>query len=419
LSAKRRLRTRKLSVLCLLLLSLWLWLHALSVTLYSTSLSATKFPHPGNKTFNDILAAAAAFTFDPLYCGKGDVFEQREGATQVEQFLSSRGRSKPEDQIIITSFSVQPRLSVCSGHADLKGSNTHNADLNKLSNNRNVDLNDWSKAENADLNDLPHNKAAKTRSSTASLDLLVVVPCAPQAVDRREVIRNSWGSVVRRSWPHSVRQWRVELVFLMVATSSQTVHARDLLEEGEKHGDLLVADMHDSYDNLTLKMVTGFHWLAAHCDMQRVRHVLKADTDTFVHADMLLHVLEHLTDTQPEGAQNAILGDVVCSAPFSGYLCNGRDPRAYLFRTYPPYAAGPSYLLPGRHVPRMAAVSRGLPLLSAEDAFIVGLVAQSLGLPRLHTRGVLGISAVRHVCRPAPCLMLGDGRVETPRRSRS
>jgi hypothetical protein len=206
----------------------------------------------------------------------------------------------------------------------------------------------------------------------------------------------------------------VELVFLMGASSLQAVNARDLLEEGEKHGDMLVADMHDSYDNLTLKMVTGFHWLAAHCDMQRVRHVLKADTDTFVHADMLLHVLEHLTDTQPEVAQNAILGDVVCSAPFSGYLCNERDSRAYPFRTYPPYAAGPSYLLPGHHVPRMAAVSRGLPLLSAEDAFLTGLVAQSLGMPRLHMRGVLGINAVRHVCRPAPCLMLGDGRVETP-----
>jgi hypothetical protein len=366
----QRTPRRALWVFCLLLLlSLTLWLNA-SITDYS---AAGGFLMPVNMSSPFLLAASFALR-PPSFCGNGDVFAQREGPGKVERFFSQR---KPLGHTI-TSFLVQPRLSVCSTAAPHQD--------------------DYSTAV---------GKTTEKGKSAPPVDLLVVVPCSPQDVASRETIRNSWGSVVRRTWPFSQRHWRVELVFLLGA-STHDFNYKDLLSEGQELGDLLVVDMHDSYRNLTLKMVAGFHWLASHCDMRRVKHVLKADTDTFVHMDLLLHVLERLANTQPHVAQNSILGDIVCATSFSGYLCLGQDPITYPFTTYPPYAAGPTYIIPGRHLPAIANASRFLPLLSAEDAFITGLVAQALTLPRLHLQGILGMHAVRQLCPASPCLMLGN-----------
>jgi hypothetical protein len=321
---------------------------------------------------------AASFSVHPRRCGNGDVFADREDIQKVEQYFA--GATTVVNHSVRT-FLLQPRLSVCSAHPD------HVSLFPDLNKGRN-----------------PDNHAP-------SLDLLVLVPCPPQAADRRAAIRHTWGSVVRRAWPHSSRQWRVELFFLLGRPSaefSMTV----LHDEGHAHGDLLMADMLDSYRNLSLKMLAGLHWLTSHCDMQRVSHVLKADADTFVNVDLLLRVLEHLAMTQPEVARHAILGNVMdkckVSVVHQAAHRHGEDPALFPFWSYPPYASGPAYLLPGPHVPALTDASLFFPLLSVEDAYFTGVVARAVRLPRVHLRGIMGgFYVLNQLCRPAPCLLLG------------
>ncbi|NXU81232.1 B3GT5 galactosyltransferase, partial [Oreotrochilus melanogaster] len=64
-----------------------------------------------------------------------------------------------------------------------------------------------------------------------------------------------------------------------------------------------------------------------------------------------------------------------------------RSPRAKWFvprevypgATYPPYCAGPAYVLSGDLVPRIYAVAQTLPLVNMEDSF-VGICLQALGV---------------------------------------
>jgi hypothetical protein len=319
---------------------------------------------------------AASFATDPWRCGTSDVFAEREGVQKVHQYFAGTTTIANHP---VTTFLLQPRLSVCSAHPE-SASLTPDA-----------------------AGDV--NKGRQPDRHEPSLDLLVLVPCPPQAADRRAAIRHTWGSVARHAWPHSNRQWRVELFFLLgrpSANSAGVFNMTGLDKEESVHGDLLMADMLDSYRNLSLKMLAGLHWLTSHCDMQRVSHVLKADADTFVHVDLLLHVLDHVAGTQPTVARSAIFGQMVCTSSYPW------DPRRYPFSSYPPYVSGGMYVLPGKFTPVVANASRFLPLLFAEDAFFTGLVAYAVDVPRVHMQGVLGLGLLRKLCKAAPCLLLGN-----------
>ncbi|GFN95310.1 beta-1,3-galactosyltransferase 5-like [Plakobranchus ocellatus] len=63
----------------------------------------------------------------------------------------------------------------------------------------------------------------------------------------------------------------------------------ELQAEADAHGDLLFIDMHDSYFNLTLKLMSAFKWVYDHCPT--TKFVLKIDTDTFVNIPLLIDVL--------------------------------------------------------------------------------------------------------------------------------
>ena len=65
-----------------------------------------------------------------------------------------------------------------------------------------------------------------------------------------------------------------------VGKPSSTEVQQKLEEEFHKHGDLIQADMTDSYQNLTLKGIAAAQWMNNFC--LQVKYVLKADDDLAV-----------------------------------------------------------------------------------------------------------------------------------------
>jgi hypothetical protein len=182
-----------------------------------------------------------------------------------------------------------------------------------------------------------------------------------------------------------------------------TFNMTALYREAEVHGDILFVDLHDTYRKLSLKMLAGFHWLSSHCDMQRVKHVLKVDTDTFVNVDLLLQTLERLSRSSPL-MENALMGEVLCTE-----YVHPHDTDIYPFHTYPPYLRGPSYVLPGRVVNHVANASLYLPLLEMEDSYFTGVIPRVLGLQLVHLPGILP----SHVCQMSPCYFLSTKTLTT------
>ena len=64
-------------------------------------------------------------------------------------------------------------------------------------------------------------------------------------------------------------------MFVLGRTNLTARGARQLKAEQARFRDLVQHDFVDSYNNLTVKMVTALHWAAAHCP--GAKFILKAD----------------------------------------------------------------------------------------------------------------------------------------------
>ncbi|PVD39608.1 hypothetical protein C0Q70_02243, partial [Pomacea canaliculata] len=82
-------------------------------------------------------------------------------------------------------------------------------------------------------------------------------------------------------------------------------------QEAERHGDVLVVDVSDTYRNLVHKILHGLRWAARHC--AAARFVLKADADSFVDVDRLLSLL--FDTPTPWPGSGVVLGDILCAEP--------------------------------------------------------------------------------------------------------
>lgn len=115
--------------------------------------------------------------------------------------------------------------------------------------------------------------------------LVILVHSAPDNLQKRTVIRETWGS--QRD------DTRALLLFLIGAVNSTNL--QDKLElESRAHGDLLQGSFNDSYRNMTYKHVMALKWFVYNC--HEARYLLKTDDDVFVNLPLMNNYLEAPTD---------------------------------------------------------------------------------------------------------------------------
>lgn len=214
---------------------------------------------------------------------------------------------------------------------------------------------------------IDNEDACKSRT----LFLVLVVPVAPQNLEAREAIRQTWGS------QSVVQGEEVHTLFMLGVTEGE--HAEQVQEEIKqenlKHGDLIQSNFLDSYLNLTIKTMVIMDWLATRCST--AAYGMKIDSDMFLNIDNLVIMLKK-PDVPKE---NYLTGMLMFNRP----VVRSKDSKWYvpeeLFPDpiYPPYTLGMGYVFSNDLSGKFVEISKSIKPFNIEDAY-VGMCMTRLGL---------------------------------------
>ena len=210
-----------------------------------------------------------------------------------------------------------------------------------------------------------------------SVDLLVVITSSHDHRINRQSLRDSWLTYSQNNTSN------MRYIFILGETSDIALFQK-LIKEAEEYKDIVIANFQDTYRNLTLKTIAGFHWANNHCP--HAQFVMKTDDDIYVNILGLLDVLMHKE-------KDFSLGKLRKDAPplrikHSKWYISYKD---YPKTTYPDYYSGSGYVLSINHVRGILNVYQNVHFLPFEDVF-VGLCLKRLGLRLRNTALYLYIS---------------------------
>ena len=195
---------------------------------------------------------------------------------------------------------------------------------------------------------------------------MIIVTTGPKNFERRDTIRKTWLA----STPPDVRH------FFPIGTGALSQEETQTLEyENSIHGDLmLLRDLHDSYENLTTKVLKCMTWLD---DNVSFYFLLKVDDDTFVRVDVIRSELK-----EKESVTNLYWG-------FFEGRANVKKRGKWAEKTwilcdkYLPYARGGGYVLSAHLVHFVAQNSRYLKKYRSEDVSM-GVWLAPVDVQRVH-----------------------------------
>ncbi|XP_054839639.1 UDP-GalNAc:beta-1,3-N-acetylgalactosaminyltransferase 1 [Eublepharis macularius] len=199
--------------------------------------------------------------------------------------------------------------------------------------------------------------------------LVILVTSVPMDVEARQAIRITWGS--QKSW------WgnQVQILFLLgqgrERDNSLTLSVED---ESILYGDIIRQDFLDTYDNLTLKTIMAFRWVAEFCS--NTQYVMKTDSDVFINTGNLVKFL-----LKSNALENFITGYPLINNPTYRGLYKKRfiSYDEYPFNVYPPYCSGFGYILNSRLACRVYEMMNHVKPIKFEDVY-VGICLSILGV---------------------------------------
>jgi len=184
-----------------------------------------------------------------------------------------------------------------------------------------------------------------------SVTLLVLVLSSPGNNQLRDAIRNTWLSVSKKN--HNYQSY-----FVVGDRGLNTKQVYDLAQEKSRHSDLIILSMHDTYSDLTRKLLKTMEF--AHKNF-KYDYILKCDDDTFVDVERVVKELSEIQDPF------LYWGFFDGRAPVQ---TRGKwaDTNYKLCDRYIPYALGGGYVIGRELVKFVADNSRLLEMYNSEDA---------------------------------------------------
>ena len=213
--------------------------------------------------------------------------------------------------------------------------------------------------------------------------VLIIVPSVPHDYDGRKAIRETWGRYAKDlelSPPY--QSFKVALAFLLGRGQNESVY-KTIINESNMFNDIVLGDFLDSYFNLTRKVLMGLKWTSLYCE--RARHVLKIDSDTFVHVPRLVEMLNNSTSTSTS-YNGRIYGYLYLSSRVQRRGRWAVTPEEYPLPNYPPYMSGNSYVISGDIVKNLWLASQFMPYLPIEDVFITGIMSLVIGAQHIERK---------------------------------
>ena len=188
-----------------------------------------------------------------------------------------------------------------------------------------------------------------------SIKILILVTTIPKEIAIRTAIRETWG--------RNTNTTRSVFVF-GVGWSSEEQEI--LLDESILYGDILQDNYIDSYFNLSLKVLSGYHWWSKNCE--NAPFVLRTAGDNFVNTPHILHLLS----SKPSWPRKII-----------GYCFKARAVwpiravrskfyvtlKEYPYDKYIAYCIGTSFITPASTVNLILETSPNVPYFVMEDVY--------------------------------------------------
>ncbi|KAL9928932.1 uncharacterized protein ACN427_008593 isoform 2-T3 [Glossina fuscipes fuscipes] len=205
--------------------------------------------------------------------------------------------------------------------------------------------------------------------------LLILITSALEHFDARLAIRQSWG--------HYGERRDVSIAFVLGRTADANVN-KQLTEENSIYGDLIRGHYIDSYNNLTLKTISSLEWVDQHC--QKATFILKTDDDMFINVSKLLFFLDnHAKDKKTIYGRLAKKWKPIRNKKSKYYVSPGQFGAA----VFPPFTTGPAYVMTRDIVHDVYVQALRQVYFKLEDVFTTGIVAQQLGIKRVHINDFL------------------------------
>ncbi|XP_049267955.1 beta-1,3-galactosyltransferase 4-like [Rhipicephalus sanguineus] len=244
-------------------------------------------------------------------------------------------------------------------------------------------------------------------------EFLAIVVCS--AVDHFEQ-----RAVVRDTWARDAASGRSSVFFLIGFadnTPSGVILQERVADESARYGDIIQADFRDTYRNLTLKSVFLLKWAFMYCS--RAQFLLKTDDDVFVNVPNMVHLLTALQSARRQTGCIARFPPAFFATnrvtwsrrPFviSNMRRNSTAERALGHKNYLPqsvfatddlplYGSGTAYVMSYDAVRPLFTEALLTPFLYVEDIFITGLVAQKVGIDKVHSECFVCCRVVHHAC---------------------
>ena len=205
--------------------------------------------------------------------------------------------------------------------------------------------------------------------------ILFLVQTAPKHFERRQDIRNTWGSI------HIYNSAKLRIAFLVgeiepAMGGIQVQHK--LREESDQYQDIVQGNFIDTYRNLTYKTVFGLHWMQKHC--RNAKFVFKADDDVVINVFRLVDFLQGF-----ENGAKILRNFVYCRKFYFGKPRSGLNKfytsySEYEYFRFPVYCHGPAYLMSKDVAVRLYNATQYIPFIWLEDVFI-GFGMNMLELP--------------------------------------
>ena len=203
---------------------------------------------------------------------------------------------------------------------------------------------------------LNHLSSTIYRENKKDKMLVVLVLSYMKGKTQRDAIRQTWMKKYREN---------VSEVFVKFSIGTEGLSSQDMknlnLEDATYDDLLLLPHLHDSYSNLTRKVLQSFVALDKCCNFS---YLLKCDDDTFVNMEAILSELK-----QRSSNQKYYWGYYNKKAKVRK-VGKWEEKKWFLCKTYLPYAEGGGYILSHDLIRRITASSVDLTLYNNEDVSI-------------------------------------------------
>lgn len=216
-----------------------------------------------------------------------------------------------------------------------------------------------------------------------AIKLIIVITSAPAHRDARLAIRQTWG--------HFASRRDIAIAFLLGTAGQQMDDA--ISAENYMYNDIIRGKFVDSYNNLTLKTISMLEWVNENCP--KASFILKTDDDMFINVPKLLQFIEKKqSDKRTIYGRLAKKWKPIRNKKSKYYV----SPEQYRPPIFPAFTTGPAYLMTRDCTKDLYAKALNETYLKLEDVYTTGIVAQAVGIKRVHVNEFLNRRIAFNAC---------------------